>query len=74
MGAFVPDDFVVPVTIDGSGFHLDPPGAEHNERDHGAWMSSEEWSSPLPTLSPSTAPSSPIPPCVDPVACMTLVG
>ena len=42
MGAFVPDDFVVPVTLEGPGFRLDPLGPEHNERDHAAWMSSIE--------------------------------
>lgn len=42
MGAFVPDDFVVPVTLEGPGFRLDPLGPEHNERDHAAWTSSIE--------------------------------
>ena len=37
---FVPADFEVPVSFVGPGFRLDPLGAEHNERDHDAWMSS----------------------------------
>lgn len=41
MSDFVPDDFDVPVTFEGGpGFHLEPLGPEHNERDHEAWMSS----------------------------------
>ena len=38
--SFVPDDFDVPRTFSGPGFRLEPLGAEHNERDHEAWMSS----------------------------------
>ena len=37
---FVPDDFEVPLSVDGPGFRLEPLGPEHNERDHDAWMSS----------------------------------
>jgi hypothetical protein len=37
---FVPENFVVPRGFAGSGFHLEPLGPEHNERDHEAWMSS----------------------------------
>lgn len=37
---FVPNDFVVPESFTGRGFHLEPLGPEHNERDHVAWMSS----------------------------------
>jgi hypothetical protein len=37
---FVPDAFVPPTSFDGDGFHLEPLGPEHNERDHEAWMSS----------------------------------
>jgi hypothetical protein len=40
--AFVPTDFDVPVSFDGTGFRLEPLGAAHNERDHEAWMSSIE--------------------------------
>ena len=38
--AFVPEDFEVPRECEGPGFRLEPLGAEHNERDHDAWMSS----------------------------------
>ena len=54
----VPDAFVVPTHFDGDGFHLEPLGPEHNERDHEAWMSSidhigatpglEDWDWPTP--------------------------
>ena len=37
---FVPGSFVVPNQFKGNGFHLEPLGPEHNERDHQAWMSS----------------------------------
>ncbi|MEA2003114.1 MAG: N-acetyltransferase [Actinomycetota bacterium] len=37
---FVPHDFDVPVSYEGPGFYLEPLGAEHNQRDHEAWMSS----------------------------------
>jgi hypothetical protein len=37
---FVPASFVVPTQFEGEGFHLEPLGPEHNERDHAAWMSS----------------------------------
>ena len=42
---FVPDDFDPPATptrvsAAGRAFRLTPLGVEHNERDHGAWMSS----------------------------------
>ncbi len=40
--SFVPDDFPVPTRFDGPGFHLEPLGPEHNERDYAAWMSSVE--------------------------------
>ena len=36
----VPDSFVVPAHFEGDGFHLEPLGPQHNERDHEAWMSS----------------------------------
>ena len=38
--AFVPDTFEVPIHSDGPGFHLEPLGPIHNQRDHQAWMSS----------------------------------
>jgi hypothetical protein len=37
---FVPPDFEVPTSFAGPGFRLQPLGAEHNERDHEAWMTS----------------------------------
>ncbi|MEN8239458.1 MAG: N-acetyltransferase [Actinomycetota bacterium] len=37
---FVPADFEVPLTYEGPGFHLEPLGPVHNERDHAAWMPS----------------------------------
>jgi hypothetical protein len=55
---FVPDAFVVPTWFEGDGFHLEPLGPQHNERDHEAWMSSldhirstpglEDWDWPTP--------------------------
>ena len=39
---FVPTDFEVPLTFDAPGFHLEPLGPVHNERDYQAWMSSIE--------------------------------
>lgn len=40
--AFVPDDYVVPLSLAGPGFRLEPLGPEHNAADHHAWMSSIE--------------------------------
>jgi hypothetical protein len=40
--SFLPDDFVVPQTLVGSGFRLEPLGPQHNESDHIAWTSSVE--------------------------------
>lgn len=37
---FVPSSFEVPHGYTGAGFHLEPLGPEHNERDYAAWMSS----------------------------------
>jgi hypothetical protein len=39
---FVSDDFVIPLSLVGPGFQLEPLGPEHNERDHEAWSSSIE--------------------------------
>lgn len=39
---FVPVSFEVPLTFNGPGFHLEPLGPVHNERDHEAWMTSIE--------------------------------
>jgi hypothetical protein len=38
--SFVPDDFVVPQSLVGPGFRLEPLGPQHNESDHIAWTSS----------------------------------
>lgn len=55
---FVPKAFDVPAGFEGEGFHLEPLGPQHNERDHEAWMSSidhiratpglEDWDWPTP--------------------------
>lgn len=39
---FVPADFVVPRTLEGEGFLLEPLGPEHNDSDHAAWSGSIE--------------------------------
>ncbi|MCL1594451.1 MAG: N-acetyltransferase [Actinomycetia bacterium] len=39
---FVPDDFGVPAGFMSAEFSMEPLGAQHNERDHVAWMSSVE--------------------------------
>lgn len=38
--SLVADTFEVPLSFEGPGFRLEPLGPQHNERDHGAWMSS----------------------------------
>ncbi|HEY1517258.1 MAG TPA: hypothetical protein VGF91_12625 [Solirubrobacteraceae bacterium] len=38
----VPDDYIVPLTLTGPGFRLEPLGPQHNDADHRAWMSSIE--------------------------------
>lgn len=38
--SFVPDDFVVPRSLMGEEFRLEPLGPEHNEGDYRAWTSS----------------------------------
>ena len=37
---FVPEAFVLPTSLAGPGFRLEPLGPEHNERDYAAWTSS----------------------------------
>jgi len=37
---FVPADFEIPAPPGHQDFRFEPLGAEHNERDHGAWMGS----------------------------------
>jgi hypothetical protein len=39
---FVPTDFEPPVALAAAGFHLEPLGPQHNERDYAAWRSSME--------------------------------
>jgi hypothetical protein len=39
---FVPDEFVVPTSLRGPGFRLEPLGPQHNDADLAAWMSSIE--------------------------------
>ena len=56
--SLVPDSFAAPTRFEGDGFHLEPLGPEHNERDYEAWMSSidhirstpglEDWDWPTP--------------------------
>lgn len=55
---FIPAGFEVPRSFEGTRFHLEPLGPEHNLRDHEAWMSSidhiqttpgmENWGWPVP--------------------------
>jgi hypothetical protein len=40
--SFVPADFDPPTRFTADGFHLEPLGPQHNERDYGAWTSSIE--------------------------------
>jgi hypothetical protein len=40
--SFVPADFDPPTRFTAGGFHLEPLGPEHNERDYAAWTSSIE--------------------------------
>ena len=49
--SFVPQAFVVPTTLDGPGFRLEPLGPEHNERDYEAWMSSIDHIRTIPAFS-----------------------
>ena len=55
--SFVPEDFVVPVGFDGTGYRLEPLGPQHNERDHDAWMSSIEHINATPGFPDGTWPS-----------------
>jgi RimJ/RimL family protein N-acetyltransferase len=54
---FVPDDFEVPARFKGPGFHLEPLGPVHNERDHEAWMSSIEHIRATPGMEAGVWPS-----------------
>ena len=49
--SFVPDDYVVPRSLTGPGFRLEPLGPEHNGADHRAWMSSIEHINATPGFS-----------------------
>jgi hypothetical protein len=42
MTPFVPDDFIVPLTLTGPGIRLEPLGPQHNDADLHAWTSSIE--------------------------------
>jgi len=50
---FVSENFVIPESFEGPGFHLEPLGPQHNERDHVAWMSSIEHIRSTPGYDPS---------------------
>ena len=54
---FVPQDFDVPRSFDGTGFRLEPLGPEHNERDHDAWMSSLDHINATPDFPDGSWPS-----------------
>jgi hypothetical protein len=54
---FVPDSFTVPTRFEGDGFHLEPLGPQHNERDHEAWMSSIDHIRSTPGLEDRDWPS-----------------
>lgn len=53
----VPDDFDVPLTFNGPGFHLEPLAPVHNERDHAAWMSSIDHIKATPGMDWSSWPT-----------------
>ncbi len=59
--AFVPPSFEAPQSYAGFGFHLEPLGEQHNERDHEAWMSSIDHIRCTPGFSPKDEPSWPRP-------------
>lgn len=54
---FVPADFDPPLAFDGPGFRLEPLGAQHNERDHEAWMSSVDHIKATPGFEASDWPA-----------------
>jgi hypothetical protein len=58
---FVPLAFEVPSTYVWSEFHLEPLGAQHNDRDHAAWMSSVGHIRRTPGFSEQEEPGWPVP-------------
>lgn len=50
---FLPQDFIVPLTLQIGDLRLEPLGPEHNERDHAAWMSSLDHIRDTPGFDPS---------------------
>jgi RimJ/RimL family protein N-acetyltransferase len=58
---FVPPGFQVPITYASPGFHLEPLGPQHNERDHEAWMSSIDHIRSTPGFSPEEERDWPVP-------------
>ena len=53
---FVSAGFVVPTTLDGPGFRMEPLGPQHNERDHAAWMLSIDHIKAMPAFTDSSWP------------------
>lgn len=58
--SFVPPGFEVPQEYSWSGFHLEPLGPQHNDRDHAAWMSSIDHIRATPGFSPQEEPNWPV--------------
>jgi hypothetical protein len=58
--SFVPPGFEVPHAYAWSGFHLEPLGEQHNDRDHVAWMSSIAHIRSTPGFSPQEEPNWPV--------------
>ena len=56
---FVPPSFEVPRAFAWSGFHLEPLGEQHNERDHAAWMTSIDHIRSTPGFSRDEEPNWP---------------
>ena len=59
--SFVPVSFEAPLAYAWSRFHLEPLGAQHNERDHTAWMSSIDHIRSTPGFSPEEERNWPTP-------------
>ncbi len=58
--SFVPPSFEVPLAYAWSGFHLEPLGEQHNDRDHAAWMSSIDHIRATPGFDPREEPNWPV--------------